>query len=492
MLENMKNEFDNTTTTNGDKAFISTNSKVLDLFSRGGAMRHAGDKEIETLVSKSFSEDNLLTLKALFYLRDVRKGQGERNLFRVGIKHIAKFSPESVKKNIHLFSEFGRWDDILVLLDTPVKKDVIGLIYGQLTEDLMSVDRGEAPSLLAKWLPSANASSNKTKKLASVIQRGLGLSPKEYRKTLSLLRKEIGILETKITEKNYEDIEYDKIPSVAGLKYRQAFYRNDFEQYSEFLESLSKGEKKVNAGALYPYDIVSKIMQSEDYWFVDSGLDSREEERKLYEGMWNNLPNFIEEDENSLVMADVSGSMYGRPIEVSISLAMYIAERNKGRFHNHFMTFSSEPALVEIVGEDIIEKVDNISEAEWGMSTDLYKALKKVLDIAVEDNLPQSELPSKLYIISDMQFDFAVDRKETVFQSAKKKYKEAGYELPTIVFWNVNGSSNSPATKNEYGVTLVSGCSPSILSFALNCDKFTPYDFMLEVLESERYNGITV
>lgn len=487
MLDNLKNEFNNTTTTNGDKAFNSTTSYVLDLFSRGGAMRYANNGEIETLVSKSFAENELLTLKALFYLRDIRKGQGERNLFRVSVKHLAKVSPDAVKANLDLFPEFGRWDDLLVLLDTKLKDNVLEVVKKQLMKDLLSLENGGTPSLLGKWLPSENTSSFETKKKAKIIRQGLGLTPKDYRKSLSALRKEINILETKLTEKDYQSIEYDKIPSVAGLKYRNAFYRNDSERYVSFLDSLSKGEKKVNAGALYPYDIANKILGG-GYW---NKTDVSDENRALYEGMWNNLPNFIEEEENSLVMADVSGSMFGRPMEVSVSLALYIAERNKGKFHNHFMTFSSNPSLVEIKGNDIVEKIKNISRAEWGMSTDLSKAFDSILNVAIKDKLTQEDLPQKLYIISDMQFNQGVDG-ATSLERAKKKFEDAGYKLPTIVFWNVNGSSNSPATKNEYGVTLVSGCSPSILSFALNCDKFTPYDFMLEVLESERYNVVKV
>jgi len=489
MLNNLKKSFNETTTTNGDKAYKSTNSHVLDLFSKGGAVRYHGEDTHKSLVSKALAEDVQLTLRTLFYLRDVRGGQGERAIFRNGVKEIARTNPDSLRKNLKLFSEYGRFDDLLVLLDTSLVDDVIEVISNQLNEDLISSSKGENVSLLAKWLPSENASSKKTKELAKIVRKGLKMSPKEYRKTLSSLRKEIDILETKITEKKYDEVEYDKIPSVAGMKYRQAFFRNDFERYDEFLSSLSKGEKKINAATLYPYDIVSKIMGQSFFHYQTKEVGDAE--TKLYQGMWDNLPNFLDGEEDSLVMADVSGSMYGQPINVSISLAMYIAERNKGAFHNHFMTFSSSPELVEIVGNDIVSKVQNISNADWGYNTNLESALLKVLDVAVKDNLPQSELPKKFYIISDMQFDQATVFGESVKNSVKKKYELAGYEMPVIVFWNVNGSSTSPATQNEQGVVLVSGLSPSIMKFAMNCEKFTPYDFMLEVINSERYQAIT-
>lgn len=480
MLNHLSNHFNETTTENGALAYKSTQSSVLDLFSQGGAMRYHGDKEITTLFSKAFAENSLLAMKTLFYLRDITKGQGERNFFRKSIKHLAVHNAESLKKNIHLIPEFGRWDDLWVLLDTSLKSDVVALVNAQLTNDLQS----DNPSLLGKWMPSENASSHETKKYAKALRNGLNLSPKAYRKTLTGLRKQISIVETKLTEKQYETIDYSKLPSRAGMQYRQAFHRNDSERYTSFLDSLSKGEVKVNAGTLYPNDIVGKVLHT---WNTSA------QEVKLFEGQWQNLPNFIgDKTENSLVMADVSGSMSGTPMDVSIGLAMYIAERNKGAFKDHFMTFSSKPALVKIQGTNIVEKVKNISRANWDMSTNIESALRTILDVAVKNNLSNDEVVKKLYIISDMQFDSCTrGASANIFKTLDKEFKSHGYDFPNIVFWNVRATGNQPMTMNELGVQLVSGFSPSILTQLLNADGKTPYDFMLDVINSERYEKVT-
>ena len=480
MLNHLNNHFNETRTTNGAQAFKSTNSAVLDLFSQGGAMRNHSDNDIVSLFSKAYAENSTLAMKTLFYLRDIQFGQGERKFFRLALNYLAIHNKDSLVKNLHLVPEFGRWDDLWVLLETSVKDDVIHLVYNQLTVDVQS----ENPSLLAKWMPSENASSYKTKQYAKIIREGVKTSPKKYRKLLSALRAKINLVETKLTEKKYDEIDYSKIPSVAGMVYRGAFFRNDEMRYRKFLDSLEKGEVKVNAGTLYPSDIVGKILGK---WHVE------DREVKLFEGQWNNLPNFIgEKTENSLVMADVSGSMSGTPMNVSIALAMYIAERNKGIFKDYFMTFSTKPSMVKIQGSNIVDKVNNISRADWDMSTNIESALQTILDVAVKNKLSNDEVVKKLYIISDMQFD-SCTRGASVgaFENMKNKFNDFGYDMPNITFWNVNAYGNQPMTMNEQGVQLVSGYSPSILTQLLNNDGKTPYDFMLEVIDSERYKEVT-
>lgn len=481
MLNHLNNHFNETTTTNGAVAYKSTQSAVLDLFSTGGAMRQRSDSDIVSLFSKAYAEDATLALKTLFYLRDIKQGQGERKFFRLSLKHLALHNKASLVKNLHLIPQFGRWDDMWVLLETNVKTDVANLVKRQLIAD----NKVDNPSLLGKWMPSENASSPQTKKYAKVLRTQFDTTPKKYRKLLTSLRAKISILETKLTEGRYEDISYDKLPAKAGMIYRGAFFRNDEVRYKSFLDSLEKGEVKVNAGTLYPNDIVGKVMRNSYY--------ASEQDIQLFEGQWKNLPDYIgEKSENSLVMADVSGSMSGTPMEVSISLAMYIAERNKGVFHNHFMTFSSQPSLVKIQGTNIVEKVRNISRANWQMSTNIEKALKTILDVAVKNNLSNDEVVKKLYIISDMQFNQCVDNASAnIFKSLKAKFDSHGFDFPNIVFWNVNAYDNSPMTMNDVGVQLVSGFSPSILTQLLNADGKTPYDFMLEVVNSERYEEVT-
>ncbi|UGO48051.1 DUF2828 domail-containing protein [Bacillus phage vB_BanS_Skywalker] len=480
MLNHLKNEFNKTTTENGALAYKSTKSDVLDLFSQGGAMRQRSEADVKALVSKAFGENQLLTLRTIFYLRDIEQGQGERRFFRLAMQHLAVHHKEALRKNIELVPMFGRWDDLWVLLETDLKADVLDFVKRQLVVD----KEAEHPSLLAKWMPSENASSYKTKKYAKIMREHFGVKPKQYRKLLSALRAKLNLVETKLSEKRYGDIQYDKLPSRAGMVYRGAFFRNDEERYKGFLDSLSKGEVTVNAKTLYPNDIVGKILHR----YVSP------EDIKLFEGQWENLPNFIgEKTDNALVMADVSESMSGTPMEVSIALAMYIAERNKGIYHNHFLTFTDRPSFVEIKGTDIVEKVRNIN-ARKGYSTNIKLALQKVLDVAVENKVPNSETVKKLYIISDMQFDdWSIDGTSVdIFKEMRKRFEEKGYDFPEIVFWNVRAVGNTPMTMNDQGVQLVSGYSPSILKNLLDANGKTPYEFMLEVLETERYEKVTV
>lgn len=484
MLNVLANHFNETTTTNGAVAYKSTKSAVLDLFSQGGAMRNSSDQQIVSLFSKAFAEDATLAMKTLFYLRDIREGQGERKFFRLALQHLALNNKDSLIKNLHLIPQFGRWDDMWLLLDTQVKSEVAKVVARQLKADKVA----ENPSLLAKWMPSANASSETTKRHAKIFIKHFNTTPRKYRQLLTSLRAKIGVLETKVTEGRYSDISYDKIPSKAGMLYRGAFFRNDLERYQSFLNSLSKGEVKVNSGALYPNDIVGKILDQSRGWGRNTVSP---QDVQLFEGQWNNLPNFIGDNkEESIVMADVSGSMTGTPMNVAISLAMYIAERNEGLYKDHFLTFSESPELVKIQGTNIVDKVNNISQSKWGFNTNIEKALRTVLDVAVQNGLSQEEMVKKVYIISDMQFDQAV-RGGSIFKNLAEEFNRYGFVLPNIVFWNVDAHGNTPMTMNDEGVQLVSGFSPSILTSLLNADGKTPYEFMLDVIDSERYASIT-
>lgn len=494
MLEYLKNDANETRTANGAKAFASTKSFVLDLFSMGGAFRNRSDQEVAELFSKAFAENPLLAMKTLFYIRDIESGQGERRFFRVVLKHLALHNPEVLRKNLHLVPKFGRYDDLWVLLETNLKDDVIDLVRKQLSLD-KNVDH---PSLLGKWLPSLNASSYKTKKYAKIIQEELKLTPRQYRKLLSSLRKKINIIETKLTERDYESIDYSKLPSRAGLIYRKAFLRNDGERYKAFLDSLSKENGKINTKTLYPYDIIHKALQGysgENVWRGWYEKDLTAEEIQLLDAQWNNLPDFIgERKENSIAVVDTSGSMGGTPMEVAISLGIYLAERNKGVFHNHFFTFSDTPKLQQIVGSNIVEKARNLSDSEWGSSTNVEAVFRKILKVAVENNLPQDEMINKVIIISDMQFNYCTRGVDThIFKQLEKDFNEAGYKMPLLTFWNVNAfQSNTQFTIDENGVELVSGFSPSIFKNVLSNVSKTPYELMLEVIDSDRYAEVTV
>lgn len=494
MLNHLKNEFNEGRTANGAFAYNSTKSFVLDLFSLGGAYRNRTDEEKVQLFSKAFGENPLLALKTLFYLRDILEGQGERQFFRVVLRHLALHNKAVLAKNLHLVPQFGRWDDLWVLLDTDLKQDVVEMVKRQLVAD----KKAERPSLLAKWMPSENASSHVTKRNARIFRQALGGTPKQYRKLLSALRAKINLVETKLSEKDYASIDYSKLPSKAGLIYRGAFFRNDEERYRDFLDSLTKGEVKVNANTLYPYDIVNKALEGyngKNVWSWGGGRSVTAQDIQLLDAQWKALPDFIgERKENSIAVVDTSGSMSGTPMNVAISLGIYLAERNKGVFHNHFLTFSDRPQLQEIVGGNIVEKVRNLSDASWNGSTNVEAVFRQILSTAVKNNVPQDEMIGKVYIISDMQFNSCTRGADAhIFKTMEQEFARYGYKLPNLVFWNVNAfMSNVPMTMNEVGVQLVSGFSPSIFKQLLSADGKTPYELMLEVIDSDRYKEVTV
>ena len=483
MLEYLKNEANRTYTENGAVTYATTYSDCLDLFATIGALRSSNEQEIISRFVRAFTEDPNLALKTLFFARDVRGGLGERKVFRVCLQWLAHNAPASVKKNIPYVAEFGRWDDLLSLLGTPCEKDAMLLIKKQLEADLESMDMGDDVSLLAKWLPSVNASNAQTVQYAKKIARFLGMTDATYRKTLVKLREHIRIIENSLREKDYS-FDYSKQPSKAMFKYRKAFYRNDGERYGEFLGKVSRGEAQLHTGTLTPYEIIKP------FFYEHVG----DQEASAIDATWNAQEDFTR-DENALVVIDGSGSMYSRtdpmPATVALSLGIYYAERNTGAFHNHFITFSERPQLVEIKGETILEKVRYCHDYNEVANTNIQKVFELILRAAVNNNVPQSEMPSTLYIISDMEFDCCARGAElTNFEYAKKIFAEAGYDLPRVVFWNVQSrNKQQPVTQNEQGVALVSGCSPRIFSM-LKSGILSPLGYMLDILGAERYEKI--
>lgn len=488
MLNYLKKETNYTYTENGALVHETTGSALVDFFAHGGALRNRDEQEIISMFSKAFAEDPLIALKLLFYFRDIRGGQGERRTFRVIINYLAKHYPDVVKANLKLIPEYGRWDDVYALFDTPLEAEAAELMKEQLMDDLIS----DHPSLLGKWLKSENASSPNTKRLAKKTREYFEMTPKQYRKILKHLRDKIRIVESYMSHNRWNEIEYDKLPAKARMIYRNAFLRHDEERYREYLESLKKGEKKVKSDTIYPYEIVEKVTP----WRHPYTLPS-EEEIILLEEMWKNLPDFCEgKEENSIVVADTSGSMSmysGRPLAIAISLALYAAERLKGPFHNHFITFSRRPKMQEIKGNNIYEKLVNLSAADWDMNTDIEAVFDLILNVAKKYSVPKEEMIQKIYVVSDMEFDAATDgdADKTLFENIKKRYEEAGYDMPMLVFWNVNSrNTHVPMTMDERGVLFVSGASPSIFKNLLKGEIVTAYDLMMDVVNSERYAPI--
>lgn len=451
-------------TENGAVTFKKSGSRLLDFYAQAGAMRNNLSGAL-ALFQKAYSEDRQDAVRILFYLRDVRGGQGERDLFRECLEWLGTEEPEVFDQIIKHVAEYGRWDDLFFENES---------CYEFIGKQLKKDSKSDAPTLLAKWLPTINASSETTRSKAFFLAKALGLDAITYRKTVRDIRKKINTVEALMSAREWGSIDYSHVPSQASRIYKDAFLRHDEKRYGKFIEKAEKGEVKINAGTLYPYQI---------YQSVQSNYS------KTLEALWNQLPDYTN-GKNALVVADVSGSMSGQPMSVSVSLALYFAERNKGQFHNHFITFSANPELQEIVGNDLRSKMRNLEQAEWGMNTDLQAVFDLVLETAVENDTPASELPSTIYIISDMEFDECCTN-HTNFEVIRAKYAEAGYELPTLVFWNVNASGkNLPVQKDESGVALVSGFSPVIFKMAV--ENKTPEEVMYDTINSERYAPIKV
>ena len=482
MLNYLKQEANKTVTENGAATHITTESDCLDLFATIGALRRASDEEIEARFSRAYCENRDIAMKLLFFARDIRGGLGERRVFRVILRWLAQNQPESLRKNLAHVAEYGRYDDLLALMDTPCEREMMEVLRVQLAADWEALDDGKEVSLLAKWLPSVNTSSREAVLHAKRIARYFGMPDADYRRTLVALRARIRIIENNLREKDYS-FDYSKQPSKAMYKYRKAFLRNDADRYGDFINKVTAGEVKLNAGTLMPYEIISPLFSHVD-----------KKERQAIDATWRSLPDFGTA-ENAIAVIDGSGSMYWgaepKPIEVALSLGIYFAERNTGAFRNHFITFSHTPRLVEVKGEDIFEKVQYCCGFNEVANTNLSKVFQLILDAAKKNSVPQEELPKKIYIISDMEFDSCAEGASlTNFEYAKRIFAEAGYTLPEVIFWNVaSRNCQQPVTRNAQGVALVSGCTPRLFEMVAS-GTMNPYAFMLEVVESERYEKI--
>ena len=467
-------------TENMADALKSTKNDLVDLFAVVGAMRTRDEQDIEQAFSKAFYADKLLATKMSFYARNIRGGLGERRTAKVIWSWLAKLYPIIMKKNIGFVPMFGRWDDLYTFVGTEVENEMWEEIRVQFKSDMEALKDNNPVSLLGKWLKSVNTSSSESVKLGKLTAKKLGLTEKQYRKILSAFRKQIDVVERKMSAGQFSEIIYSGVPSKAMNNYRNAFKKHDEEGFASYMERVESGEEKINSGTLYPYDIVEKIMYGDEF-------------NKVLEEQWKALPNYVEEEANMMVIADVSGSMYGRPIATSVGLAVYFAERNTGVFHNKFMTFSSEPDFVTLKGNTLYEKINNAMRANWNMNTDIEKAMKLILNAAVNNKLQQSDLPKALIIISDMEFDqcSCVDR-ATYYKHMSKMFNDAGYELPKIIFWNVDARQNTFHAEMTDGVQFASGQSPSVFSSIISGLDLTAYDLMLEVLNNPVYDGITI
>ena len=490
--EVIKENASHTYTENGARAFNTTNSRLLDLFSTIGALRTRTNDEIIRKFIAAFAEDRLLATKMLFYAGNIRGGLGERRTFRVCLKWLANKHPEIVKKNIKLIPQFNRWDSMFELVDTGAEGAMwayIAEVFAKDIDALTNKKKGVTPqlSLLAKWLPSENASSFRTKALARKTIKKLNLTPKTYRKILSALRAELKIVEGLMSSNNWDQITYSAVPSYAMKNYRNAFSSHDEKRFSEYIESLKRGETKINAATLFPYDIIHAYTDCSRGWsFTPKEYD------EILEQQWKSLPNYVDEGSNVLVMADTSGSMYGRPMETSVGLAIYFAQRNKGYYHNVFMSFSGQPSYFYLNdGDTLRQSIDKVSKTPWGFNTNLSKAMETILEDAKFHKLSNEDLPKALVVISDMEIDYCAGRSWDFVENMSNVFESSGYKMPKLIFWNVNSRKDTYLTKGANSI-LVSGQSASTFKSVLRTIDLNSYEAMLEVLNDPMYDCVQI
>lgn len=475
-----------TRTENGAKALNTTGNALLDFYSTVGALREADQVRVERLFNCAYDEDPLFATKILFYARDIREGLGERQTFRNLIKYMAINMPNALRPNLDLIGVFGRYDDLYSLIGTPLENDMWNTMKTQLKEDEKNLEEGNAVSLLGKWLKTADASSERTRKLGILTAKKLGMSVYDYKRLVRKLRKQIGIVEALMSAGKWDEIKYSNVPSRAMMIYRNAYKKHDYDRFTNFISRAKNGEVTIHSETLYPYDLIERIVE------FNWGLyDIKDDD--VVEAQWRQLPNYVNRESNIIVIADTSGSMQGRPMATSVGLAVYFAERNFGAFHNLWMTFSSRPKYQELKGVTLAQKLSALDTDGWNNNTNLEAALRLVLDTATRNHIPQEEIPKALIIISDMEID-ACSRDDADFYSIMRdEYAKNGYEIPNIIFWNVNSRHDVfHADSKRLGVQLVSGSSASTFMNVIDCLNMTPVEAMEKTINSERYACIRV
>ena len=465
-----------TLTENGGRALSTTGDKLLNLFAVLGALRSRPADAADKL-DLAYAENSDLATKMVFYGRDVRGGLGERAVGRLMLHQLAMINQEVVKANLKNVVEFGRWDDLFVLFNTPCADAMVEFVKLQLVSDKRYMDKYQQVSLLAKWMPSINASSEHTKALAHRFVKAFNTTPREYRKTLSALRKYIDVTEVKMSANKWTDIDYKAVPSNAMSNYGSAFARHDYEGFSRYMDAVKSGDVKINAATLYPYNVIETLERGT---------------RDVAEAQWNALPNYVEGDNNFLIMADVSGSMTGRPMHTSVGLAIYFAERNHGAFANKFMTFTDIPQIVEVTDGTLYEKYRSVTR-HVGYNTNLEAAFDAILSTAVRTKCPQADLPKALVIISDLEIDYWDGGSLTFTEEMRKRFADAGYEMPKLVYWNVDSRKDTfLASKNDPNTILVSGQSASTFKNLIRGIDLSAYEIMVQTLNDPRYDCVVV
>ena len=486
-----------TFTENGAIAYATTGKELLDFNFRLSGFRKMDTEDIQCEFSRVYFEDPLTAVKFLFWIGDVKNGAGERKVFRSGLLWLAKNKPDVMRALIPWVPEYNRFDSLLPLLNTDIRKDVSSLYKKriELDVDLMNCN-SHSVSLSGKWAPSANASSEKTKRYARMLIEDFGWTPAKYRKTLSALRKYTDVVEVKMSAKEWGEIDYSKVPSKANLNYSNAFLRNDENRRRRYLESLKRGAAKINAGVLQPHEIVNKYSNDRDDRFY-SWRNIIGDYDETLEQLWNNLPN--QTIENCLVIRDGSWSMTDRIsgnttcLDVATALSIYMAERNSGEWKNKFITFSSRPEIVDISNcKTLHDKLKYTYSFNDCSNTDIYKTMMLILNTAINNHVSQKEMPQMICICSDMEFDGRMfNLNKTLFEDIIEEFEAYDYKMPKICFWNINGRGGCsiPVQQNKLGLILCSGFSTQIMKMFMS-NKLDPLGILLETINSERYKPI--
>lgn len=495
-------------TENGAVGLKTSGNKLVDMNFFATSYRNNPSGIIQKF-EDAYAENPVLAMRWLFYCRDVRGGMGERAIPRAIYKWLQWKKPDVLCKVLDLLPEYGRWDDVVYLMEfSGVRDEAYNLIINQLNSDMNNLREGKGVSLLGKWLPSLSASNKQAKMRANYIAKRMGLSYTEYSRLCSSLRKKIGIVERQMCNNDWENISYESVPSKANLKYRKAFMTHDNARYMDYINKVMEGTAKMNASVLMPYEIVHKYTRGihEVYGGVQNEI----------EAMWKNLPQI---ECKGLVMLDGSGSMCCNisgdytAHDVADSLAVYFSQQTKGPMHGLFMTFGANPQFVDISGcNSLYESLEEVSKHIDCANTDILAAYKLLADLAVSQHLKQEDLPDRIVIISDMEFDSGccgtynadVDENRdwyhlydnfsradgTLFDKICEYWSERGYKMPKLVFWNVSSRSKTvPIAQNELGVVLMSGMSAQTVKMALT-GQDDPFLALYETLMSHRYDAV--
>ena len=500
-------------TENGATGYSTSGQNLVDLNFRVPSNHNNVTREDVVAFAAALKEDMVTAVKWLFYLRDVREGLGERDSFINLFLALNAYNEEAAIKVLPLIPEFGRWKDVIDILsqvgdDTDISNAIYSLIENQLREDCVNLTEGKSVSLLAKWLPSVNASS-KSRKLAKRICNKLVLTFENYRKVLSSLRKYLDVTEVKTCDDKWNEIDYNKVSSNANARYLKSFMKHDPERRQKYLDALSSPAAAgavMHASNLYPHEVYAKYSETSRngyYGFNEVKIDQG------IEALWANLKN-IDTVGNTMVVVDGSGSMEAKisgsnimAIDVARSLGVFFSERCTGEFKDKVIEFSSNPHYIDLTTcKTLADKYNTLIKYDDCSNTNLEKVFDLLLKTAIDHKLPQSELPQRILIVSDMEFDnatsiagydqhfYIMEQYKTLFQTIKDRWTAYGYTMPNIVFWNVNSRTKTiPVTANECGVTLVSGYSVNNVKMVLSGD-VNPWHALKSVLDSDRYNVI--